>query len=95
MDRKQRKIVRGWREQLLTLVNGWDPAGLLAQGAPRDEYDCMVDKLLSLLSRKATTEEVTAFLENEISTHFGLPINGAEQFAKKALNWFRLASAEQ
>jgi hypothetical protein len=95
MNAKQRKAVRGRREQLVTLVNGWDPAGLLTTGAPRDEYDCVVDKLLSLLSRQATVEEVAEFLESEISGHFGTKPAGAVQFAKKAVSWFRIASAEQ
>ncbi len=94
MNSKQRKVVRGSREQLLTLVNGWDPVGLLAAGAPRDEYEWMVDNLLGILSRPASVEEVAAFLESEISEHFGTPARGAEQFANKAVNWFRLASAE-
>lgn len=95
MNPKQRKVVRGWREQLLTLVNGWDPVGLLAAGAPRNEYDCIVDELLGILSRQSSVEEVTAFLESEISEHFGMDAKGADQFARKAVNWFRLASSEQ
>lgn len=95
MDPTQRKTVRGWREQLVTLINGWDPAGLLAAGAPRDEYDCLVDKLLSLLSRQATVEEVAEFLESEISSHFGARPSDTAQFAKRAVSWFHIASAEQ
>lgn len=95
MNDKERKSARGLREQLLTLLNGWDPAGLLAAGAPRDEYVGVVDELLSLLSRDGSTEEVTAFLEHELPAHFGVPVAGSEQFAKKAVNWYRLASAEQ
>jgi hypothetical protein len=95
MDRKKRKTIRGWREQLVTLVNGWDPAGLLASGAPRDEYDGVVDGLLSLLSQHGTAEEVTQFLEIEILDHFGTKPKGASQFATKAISWFRIASAEK
>jgi len=95
MDPKKRKAARGWHEQLLTLMNGWDPAGLLAVGAPRDEYDSVIDKLLGLLSRQATAEEVTRFLEDEISRHFGVTPKGAAQFATKSISWFRIASAEQ
>jgi hypothetical protein len=94
MDPKKRKTARGLHEQLLTLMNGWDPAGRLAAGAPRDEYDRVIDELLSLLSGQATDEEVTRFLEVEISRHFGVRPQGAAQFATKAISWFRLASAE-
>jgi hypothetical protein len=95
MDQETRKADRGRREQLVTLVNGWDPARLLAAGAPRDEYDSVVDKLLSLLSRQGTVEEVANFLDSEISAHFGARPNGAAQFAKKAVSWFHIASADQ
>ena len=95
MEQKKRKIDRGWREQLLTLVNGWDPAGLLEAGAPRDEYDWILDPLLGLLSRGATTEEIAQFLENETLTHFGVRAKGAAQFATKAVSWYRIASAER
>ena len=95
MDLKQRKFVRGEREQLVTLVNGWDPAGLIAAGAPRNEYDSVVDELLEVLSTHGTADEVTHFLENEISRRFGVAPPDIAQFAKKAVNWFRMASVDQ
>ena len=95
MDPKKRKIDRGSRDQLLTLVNGWDPTGSLAAGAPRNQYDFIVDELLNLLSRNPTVEEVAAFLERKIPSHVGKPIKGSEQFARKAVSWFQIASEEQ
>jgi hypothetical protein len=95
MQGKQRKIVRDQRGQLLTLLNGWDPAGLLHAGAPRHEYDWIVDKLLGLLSRNASKEEVGAFLEREIRDHFGTAAPDGSQFAAKAVAWFEMVSREQ
>ncbi len=95
MDKKQRKAVRAQREQLLTLVNGWDPIGLLEAGAPRDEYDCVIDKLLGLLSRKTTKEEIADFLDREIADHFGTKPKDAGPFASKAVAWFQMASTQQ
>ncbi len=94
MERKKRKVARGWHDQLLTLLNGWDPVGLLDAGAARDEYECIVPKLLSLLTRQASEDEVARFLEAEISDHFGRSPRGAAQFATKAVRWFAIASAE-
>jgi len=91
---KQRKVLRSWEGQLLTLLNGWDPAGLLQAGAPRDEYDCIVDSLLDLLSRNPGKEEVAAFLDREISERFGTAPPDAPQFAARAVAWFQLASRE-
>jgi len=90
VDNKQRRAVRDQREQLLTLVNGWDPAGRLAAGALRTVYDSVVDKLLALLSRNATRDEVAAFLEREIAEGFGAKPPDAHAFAKKAVAWFQM-----
>ena len=92
---KQRKALRTWEGQLLTLLNGWDPAGLRGAGAPRDPYDCIVDRLLSLLSRNASKEEVTAFLEREVAEQFGTAAPNASQFAAKAVTWFQMLSREE
>ncbi len=88
MEQKQRRGIRSEREQLLTLVNGWDPAGRLKQGGPRDEYDWIVDGLLNLLSRSAGDQEVVEFLESEIRQRFGETPANAHQFAVKAKTWF-------
>ena len=94
MEQKKRKAVRGLREQLLTLINGWDPAGVLESGGQRDEYGRVVDELLSLLSQQPTTKQLAHFLESEIAEYFGAVPNGASQFATKAISWYRIASAE-
>ena len=88
VETKQRRAVRARREQLLTLVNGWDPAGLLRAGAPRDTYDFIVDELLALLSTSPTKEQVTRFLEQGISDRLGAKPEGSAQFANRALVWF-------
>ena len=95
METKERKASRSRRGQLLTLLNGWDPAGVLQAGAPRDEYDFLVDSLLDLLSRNPGKEEVAFFLAREISEHFGTAAPDPSQFAAKAVTWYQLASREQ
>jgi hypothetical protein len=95
VEMKQRNSIRAQREQLLTLVNGWDPVGLLAAGAPRSEYDCVIDELLGLLSRKATEAEIARFLEQEIADHFGTKPRGAGPFATKVVAWFEMTSTQQ
>ena len=68
---------------------------MLWAGAPRDPYDCIVDRLLSLLSRNASKEEVTAFLEREVAEQFGTAAPNASQFAAKAVTWFQMLSREE
>jgi len=94
VDEKQRKAERAQREQLLTLVNGWDPIGRLEAGAPRDEYDWVIDKLLGLLSRNPPKQEIVDFLEREIGDHFGKKPKDAASFASKAVAWFQMASTQ-
>jgi hypothetical protein len=89
-EKKKRKAVRSQRDQLLTLVNGWDPAGRLEAGAPRDAYVGVVDRLLPLLSHQATKDDVTEFLDREISEHFGTKPQGSGEFANKLVAWFSL-----
>ena len=91
MTRPERKAARGQREQLLTLLNGWDPAGVLAGGAPRNAYETLADKLLALLSRRASADEVAKFLEREVSTQFGTDAIDAPRFATKAVSWFEMS----
>ena len=95
MDSKARKGVRSQREQLLTLVNGWDPAGLLQAGGRRDSYFGLIDDLLALLSGGATKEEISTWLDREINQHFGVSPSDTESFARRAFAWFELSSKEQ
>jgi hypothetical protein len=90
VDTTQRKNARNRREQLLTLVNAWDPVGLLEAGAPRDEYDRLIDGLLGVLDADATEAEITAFLEREIQEHFEVASRGTSEFARRAITWFRM-----
>ena len=93
MDTSRRGI-RERREQLLTLINGWDPVGRLAAGAARDEYDRLVDPLLSILGGNPTRERVREFLEAEISKGFGGNPRDAEAFANRALAWYQMKDEE-
>jgi hypothetical protein len=90
----KKRNVRDERGQLLTLLNGWDPAGVVQAGGPRHEYDQLVEPLLQLLSQDATREEVAAFLEREISTTFGKAPRDATQFAAKVVTWYEMLASE-
>ena len=79
---------------MLTLLNGWDPAGVLRAGGPRDEYESIVDTLLAFLSRNPSKEDLAAFLEREVSQNFDTAAPDALQFAAKVVAWFQMASRE-
>lgn len=93
METRHRRSTRGRRDQLLTLLNGWDPAGLLQSGGRRDAYSVFLDDLLGLLERDASRQEITVFLDGRTSDQFGVHPQGAEQFATKVLSWYLMESA--
>ena len=80
-----------WRE-LRDLVNTWDPIGLIAIGAPQDEYECVVAPVLRLLEQGASQEAIVSYLAGECSDHFGAPIaeSSAREFAARAKTWYQL-----
>jgi hypothetical protein len=89
---KERKQLRTDREQLLTLVNQWDPVGLLEEGASRNEYSAIVDRLFSLLADEPSEAEIAAFLEREVREQFGNDAREPARFATKVFTWSRLRS---
>ena len=60
--------------QLNALLYEWDPIGVGPNG-PRDEYECLVGPLLTLLQSGATQGEIASYLETELVEHFGLEPN--------------------
>ena len=95
METKQRKAERAQRDQLLTLVNGWDPIGLLEGGAPRDKYDSVIDELLSMLAKQSSREDIAAFLNRALAARFGTKPKDVDAFANRAVTWYQLASAQE
>lgn len=57
---------------LRELLNGWDPIGVIEDGTPDDEYDCLIAPILDRLERGAEPPELAAFLRVELEDHFGL-----------------------
>ena len=78
---------------LVTLLNEWDPAGLIAAGAPADEYECLAGPLLSRLARDASPGEIGTWLQMQLTEHFGCGSPSVERFARRVTRWYRSASA--
>lgn len=81
-----KKAHEGLKDQLVE----WDPIGLLALGAPWDEYDGLVDPLMRKLDAGASPEETGAWLASELPTRFGStpPRAEIEAFAQRVASWF-------
>jgi hypothetical protein len=70
-------------------LNGWDPARLIAAGAPEDEYDCLSGPLFRLLTEDAPADDIAAFIETEIASHFGVHCPSAFEFARELKSSYR------
>jgi hypothetical protein len=80
------------RDGLRQLLNEWDPIGVYnrATDFPPDEYNCLQAPLVGLLAGGADSASVAAFLERELSGHFGLDPRRSrpEEFAARLVTWF-------
>jgi len=56
--------------ELSRMVNAWDPLGLIAGGAPADEYGCLADKVASALMTEVSQENIEELLLIAIIEHF-------------------------
>jgi hypothetical protein len=77
--------------QLRGLVREWDPIGVMNEpGWPRDEYDCLVGPLLTLLGSGASEEGIARYLRKEIDEHFGLAPDNYDltEVARRLRRWF-------
>ncbi|GAA4830748.1 hypothetical protein GCM10023310_04800 [Paenibacillus vulneris] len=70
--------------QLEPIVNAWDPIGLIADGAPSDEYDCITVQLISLLDQGKNEDEIFEFIIHELDDHFGMGISSLKDGMIKA-----------
>ena len=74
--------------ELRALVSRHDPFGLQAVGAPADEYDDIVGPLLRHLEGGASSAVITAWLETEVATHYGLAPRHPAPLAAAAHRWY-------
>ena len=89
--RLSRSELRQRYDELRTLVNRWDPIGVMEDPSwPRDEYDCLVGPVLRHLEDGASAATIAAFLSDELAGHFGQPVAPArtEGWAREAREWF-------
>ena len=81
---------RRWAEAR-KIVCDWDPIGVMDNPTwPRDEYDCIIGPVLRLLERDASIEELQAYLEKELTEHFGIGYVDADvqRVSKTLKSWF-------
>ena len=81
----------GLRDDLRDLLYEWDPIGVAPEPDwPRDEYDDLLDPLLTRLGKGATAGELAVLLEEHVSGHMGLEVDveREERFADRLVDWW-------
>ena len=71
MSQQQRSADREDLRDLYGQVVAWDPLGLIALGAPRDEYDCLPAPLVAGLRDGSDLRQVAQALRDRMAEHFG------------------------
>jgi hypothetical protein len=61
------------------IINEWDPKCLLAAGAPLDEYDDEVQRIIGGLRRCKSTEDVVLLINEVFVDAFGNGANKARE----------------
>jgi hypothetical protein len=78
--------------ELRDLLCEFDPIGVMDEAEwPRDEYDCMIGPLVTMLQANASKSDLADFIEQEITDHFGLESDhaSAEKFAGQLDSWYK------
>ena len=86
--RLTREQLRARFAELRAIVGHHDPFGLLAAGAPADEYDDVVGPLLRQLEHGASPTAITTWLETELAAHYGLAPSQAAGLAAASIAWY-------
>ena len=73
--------------EVLIRVRRWDPVGLEAMGAPKDEYECLVGPISSAVRRGVTARELADAAASQIADHFGIRPDGSLAFATDLIQW--------
>lgn len=84
-DRKA--AVRRESSRVRDILNDWDPI----PDSPSDEYDWLVERVVSALHRGIGSEtELTDLLCDEFQNHFGLPVGRSEAagVARRIVGWW-------
>jgi hypothetical protein len=62
-----------------TLMNEFDPCGLIALGSPVDEYDYLTNKVLGMRHRKESRDKIKEMVLFELASYFGEDIKSLEE----------------
>lgn len=90
LKRKRRRADREHLRELYRRIVAWDPIGLIATGAPEDEYDCLLGPIATDLRDEVTPAHLAEVLRLRITSHFGVEPENTERFAVEITDWHRI-----
>lgn len=68
-DKLPAKQVKAEADAVRSILTSWDPV----PGSPRDEYDCLVDHIISALhGGRSRPDEISSLIATEMHDHFGI-----------------------
>ena len=70
------------------LMHAWDPGKLLAGGAPRDELDDEVARLVARIPRIAGPDDAGHHVAEVFTAQFGRGVLDATESARIGANWY-------
>jgi len=76
LSNTKKEVKQKFKADFTTLteyVNSSDPCGLIAGGAPTDEYSCLTQQIISSIYNKKTRQEMKDMILHELKHHFGTP----------------------
>ena len=83
--------MRDRKSELRRLLNEWDFIGVFDAETNVDEYDCMIAPLLVQPANDADLQDIRAFLDAEVTGHFGMSDGQIETsaMAERLTAWWR------
>lgn len=78
-------------KELTDILNSWDPIGVLPyKGGPKDEYECFITPILTVLQRDHNKEDLIKAVDIYLVEHFGLPERSTrvDAAAEKIITWW-------
>jgi hypothetical protein len=70
------------------LVREWDPHALLAGGAPTDEFDDEVARMMARIPRLTSPEDAGRHVADVFTAQFGPGVLDAKESARIGARWF-------
>ena len=88
-NKQPKAVIRSEAIRVRQILNEWDPL----PGSPSDEYDCLVDHIVSALHRGVTADGLADVVCSEFEGHFGVPVarNEAVGAASRIMSWWSTA----